>query len=121
MGVVYYGNYLAFFESGRVEALRAVGAAYGRLVASGVHSPVIQACVRYRQPARFDDVLLVSAHTDEIGLARFAFEYQVHRESDGVLVATGRTVHACVDADTLRPVRLPAWVVEALRHLQPTT
>lgn len=119
MGVVYYGTYLSFFETGRVEAMRQVGMLYSRLVEQGLHSPVVEACVRYLLPARFDDLLLVSAHVAEVRPASFRFEYQIHRGGDHARLATGHTLHACVDAQTLRPVRLPAWLEQALAQLRP--
>jgi tol-pal system-associated acyl-CoA thioesterase len=119
MGVAYYGSYLAFFEAGRVEAMRQVGFVYAALVEQGLHSPVVEAFVRYLAPARFDDVLLVSAHIAELRPATFRFHYQVHRASDQAHLASGHTLHACVDAHTLRPVRLPAWLKQALDHLRP--
>ena len=118
MGVAYYGTYLSFFETGRVEAMRQVGLRYTRLVEQGLHSPVVEACVRYLAPARFDDLLLVRAHVTEVRPASFRFEYAVHRASDQARLAVGHTVHACVDAHTLRPVRLPAWLTQALHHLR---
>jgi acyl-CoA thioester hydrolase len=121
MGVAYYANYLAFFESGRIEALRLVGADYLRVVRRGIHLPVIEATVRYRQPAYFDDLLLVFTHATNLSGARFTFVYDVRREADGVRIASGHTVHACVDAQSLRPVRLPAWLRDDLLRLaQPT-
>jgi acyl-CoA thioester hydrolase len=59
MGVAYYGNYLAFFETGRVEAMRQIGADYAAVVRRGVHLPVVEAVVRHLEPAYFDDLLLV--------------------------------------------------------------
>ena len=118
MGVVYHANYLAFFEAGRVEAMRQLGAGYSEMVQLGIHLPVVAACVRYRQPAYFDDVLLVHVRLAELRNARFEFDYEVTREADGAIVATGRTVHAAVSATTLRPMRLPAGVVAALRRLE---
>jgi acyl-CoA thioester hydrolase len=119
MGVVYYGTYLSFFEAGRVEAMRQVGFVYAALVEQGLHSPVVEAFVRYLAPARFDDLLLVSAHIADVRPASFRFAYTIQRASDQVQVASGHTVHACVDAHTLRPVRLPAWLKQALEHLRP--
>jgi acyl-CoA thioester hydrolase len=118
MGVAYYGTYLSFFETGRVEAMRQVGFLYAALVEQGLHSPVVEAFVRYLMPARFDDLLLVSAHVAELRPASFRFEYQVHRASDQARLATGHTLHACVDAETLRPVRLPAWTRQVLNQLR---
>ena len=117
MGVAYYANYLAFFETGRVEAMRQIGADYVSVVKRGVHLPVVEATVRYLAPAAFDDLLLVSCIARNVRGARFTFEYSVRREHDDVLVASGHTVHACVAADTLRPVRVPDWLRADLARL----
>lgn len=118
MGVVYYGTYLSFFEAGRVEAMRQVGALYDDLVSRGVHSPVVEAHVRYRVPGRFDDLLLIHSWITDLGRVKFSFAYDVRREADGACIATGSSVHACVDARTLRPVRIPDWVSTSLNRLR---
>jgi len=110
MGVAHHANYLAFFEMGRVEAMRQIGVEYASVVRRGLHLVVVDATVRYRQPAFFDDLLLVDTHATDVGGVRFTFVYEIRREKDGVIVASGQTVHACVDAQTLRPVRLPDWL-----------
>jgi acyl-CoA thioester hydrolase len=120
MGVAHHANYLAFFEMGRVEAMRQIGIQYASLVERGLHLVVVEATVRYRLPTFFDDLLLVFTQATDLGRARFTFLYEVRRESDRALVATGHTVHACVDAQSLRPVRLPAWLrADLLRLCQP--
>jgi len=118
MGVVYHGNYLAFFEVGRVSSTRQVGADYTTVVQRGFHLVVIEASVNYLRPARFDDELLVWTTATEIGAVRFAFDYRVTRVPSGEVIATGRTRHACVDSTRMRPVRLPAWLVDDLHRLQ---
>jgi acyl-CoA thioester hydrolase len=118
MGVAYYANYLAFFESGRVEAMRQIGADYASVVRRGVHLPVVEASVRYLLPAVFDDLLLVRARADDLRGARFTFRYEVVRETDGVPIASGHTVHAVVATDTLRPIRIPQWLRDDLARLQ---
>jgi len=110
MGVAHHANYLAFFEMGRVEAMRQIGVEYASVVRRGLHLVVVDATVRYRQPAFFDDLLLVDTHATDVGGVRFTYVYEIRREKDGVIVASGQTVHACVDAQTLRPVRLPDWL-----------
>jgi acyl-CoA thioester hydrolase len=118
MGVVYHANYLAFFEVGRVEAMRQIGIDYASVVRRGLHLVVIEASVNYIKPAHFDDVLLVESRVSQIGPVRFGFDYRVTRAPGGELIASGRTRHACVDATTLGPVRLPAWLVDELHRLQ---
>lgn len=68
--------------------------------------------VRYVRPVAFDDRLTIRTRCGEIRGARFRFEYAVER--DGETVAEAWTAHACVDAATLRPTRVPAWLVEAI-------
>ncbi len=105
MGVVYYANYLRWFEAGRTEFLRAKGLSYSEFESrEKLILPVAEAGVNYLQPARYDD--LVSVETSLV-LARRAsarFEYAVKRGDD--LLATGFTVHACVDGSG-RIRRLP--------------
>lgn len=114
LGVVYYANYLAFFEAARVEFLRDQGLDYRALEARGLAAPVVEARCRYRAPARFDDLLVIRTRLAELKRATFTFEYQVLREPDGALIAEGRTLHACVERASLRPVPLPADVRRAL-------
>ena len=113
MGVVYYANYLRFFEAGRNEFIRAKGLRYRDVEASyKLMLPVTEASVRYLQPARYDDLLRVETSLEEIRRVSATFVYRLVRE-DGLLLATGRTVHACVDLEgKLR--RLPEGLVSLL-------
>lgn len=96
MGVVYYGNYLRYFEAARNEFLRDVGARWRDMEAiHGIYLPVFEAKVNYKRPALYDDVLVVEANLAELGHASLRFEYRVLRGSD--LLATGHTIHACID------------------------
>jgi acyl-CoA thioester hydrolase len=105
MGVVYYANYLRWFEAGRTEFLRAKGLSYAEFEArEKLVLPVAEAGVSYLSPARYDDLVVVET---SLALARRAsarFTYEVRRGAD--LLATGFTVHACVDS-TGRIRRLP--------------
>ncbi len=107
MGVVYYGNYLTFFEVGRTEYLRAAGTDYKSIEATRVTAAVVEARVRYVAPARFDDELLVCTRIAELGRLRFRFEYEIWRDADRVLVASGHTEHVLLQHGSLRPVRVP--------------
>jgi acyl-CoA thioester hydrolase len=113
MGVVYYANYLRYFEAGRNELLRARGVRYRDLERSHhLYLPVVDAQVSYKSPARYDDLLSVATDFGRIGRASVRFIYQVLR--DQVVIATGETTHACVNGEgAVRP--LPAEVVAVLR------
>jgi len=97
MGVVYYANYLRFFEAGRNEFIRAKGLRYRDFEETfGLLLPVAEAGVSYRSPARYDDLLTLEVSLAEVRRASARFEYRLLRE--GELLATGHTVHACIDA-----------------------
>jgi acyl-CoA thioester hydrolase len=113
-GVVHNSNYLVWFEVARVAYLERYAGGYQRLRDQGIESFVLEAHVRFRQPAAFDDRLLVHARCHAVSGARFRFDYVVERPADGATIADGWTSHATVDATTLRPTRLPAWLAEAI-------
>ncbi len=107
MGVVYYANYLRYFEAARVEYLRELGHDYRQMEAGGIVVAVIEAVCRYHVPARFDDLIALHCGVTDMRRASFAFEYEIRRLPDRTLLSSGRTVHACLQRDTLRPVRVP--------------
>ena len=117
MGVVYYANYLAYFEIGRVELLRAIASDYRAIEESGVVAAVTRADCRYRMPAKFDDLLAIHTRIATVGRATMRFEYEIRREPDGALIADGYTEHACLDRRTLRPTRVPDRVRAAMGSL----
>jgi len=99
MGVVYYANYLRYFEAGRNELLRRLGVSYRSFEeAEGRLLPVVEAAVRYRRPARYDDELGIHVAIPQVGRASLTFVYAIRRVGDGEELVTGQTVHACIDA-----------------------
>ena len=111
MGIVYYANYLRYFESARNEYLRVAGATYRAFEEThGLILPVVEAHVNYRRPARYDDELAISAAVEPRGAASVRFVYEIHRvEKDGApgeQLVTGHTIHACVTREG-RVTRLP--------------
>jgi len=116
MGVVYYANYLAFFERGRNELLRACGTTYRLLEEKGIGLPVAEAHVQYHAPATYDDLVEITAWCEAFRGVRLTIRCEVRR--DGKLLADGCTVHAVVDLRALRPVRPPAELKAALGFAQ---
>ncbi len=115
MGVVYYANYFRYFELARGEYLRQKGGSYGALERdTGLVLPVVEASCEYKAPARYEDVLVIRLEVAELRRASLAFRYEIRREGDGVLLCTGRTLHACVRPDG-RPTRLPEALAALLR------
>jgi acyl-CoA thioester hydrolase len=115
-GIVYYGNYMRFLERARTEWLRAKGVWQRRLEQeAGVIFTVIDLQVRYRLPARLDDLLWISCEPTLDGGATIAFAQRIWRERiEGELLLAGVARAACLDAATLKPRRLPRIVVDAL-------
>jgi acyl-CoA thioester hydrolase len=111
-GIVHNSNYFIWFEVARVEYLERFAGGYQRLRDLGVEALVLETHVRYLQPARFDDRLVVRARCRDVRGARFRYEYAIER--DGELLADGWTAHATVDAATMRPTRVPAWLIDAI-------
>jgi acyl-CoA thioester hydrolase len=111
-GIVHNANYAIWFEVARVGYLERYAGGYQRLRDSGVEALVLETHVRYLRPAVFDDRLLVHARCLDLSGARFRYEYAVERA--GEVIADGWTAHATVDAGTLRPTRVPAWLIEAI-------
>jgi acyl-CoA thioester hydrolase len=109
MGVVYYANYLVWFEVGRTEWLRQNGWSYREMEADGVALPVIEAHCEYRQPARYDDEIEIVTRASLVTPVRLRFDYEAVRGEGQVLTASGYTVHAALDPAG-RPRRLPERV-----------
>jgi acyl-CoA thioester hydrolase len=112
MGVVYYANYLVWFEVARTDWLRDTGWSYREMESAGVSLPVIEAHCQYRQPARYDDEIEIRTRASLMSAVRVRFDYELVR--DGTLLSSGHTVHAAVDGEG-RPCRLPERVRELLQ------
>jgi acyl-CoA thioester hydrolase len=113
-GHVNNAVYLSYFEVGRVEWLRAAGLSYRELEERGYVFVVVEALVRYRRAAFFDDELTLHTELADLTRASIRFEYAVSRA--GEALATGHTRHACVDLATGKPVRVPEEVFAAARE-----
>jgi acyl-CoA thioester hydrolase len=111
-GIAHNSTYLVWFEIARIDYLARFDGGYPGLRAEGVEALTIESHVRYLAPARFDDRLTIRCACGDLRGARFRFDYALDR--DGEPVADGWTRHACVDARTHRPTRVPGWLVEAI-------
>ena len=109
MGVVYYANYLVWFEVARTEWLRQTGWSYREMEVEGTSLPVIEAHCDYRRPAHYDDEIEIRTKATLLSPVRIRFDYDLTRRRDAEQLATGYTVHAALD-DAGRPCRLPGRV-----------
>ena len=98
-GMVYHSNYLIWFEIGRVELCRAHGFNYRDMeIEADAFLPVTEAHLRYRIPAKYDDVILIRTRTSIIRSRAITFAYEVRRDSDNTLLAEGETQHIVMDS-----------------------
>jgi acyl-CoA thioester hydrolase len=118
MGVVYYANYLRFFESARAAYWRALGRSYKDLVEWGVAMPVVEAHCDYKRPSFYEDLLIVDVDVIEVRPASVRFGYRVLRGDE--LIASGHTRHAIIGTDG-RPRRLPDELRASIPALPPRT
>jgi acyl-CoA thioester hydrolase len=105
MGVVYYGNYLTYFEVGRTEYMRELGFPYSKLEEKGYTLAVTETSAKYLSNVGYDSLLTVKTAITGLKRVTMRFDYEVFSEKN-ILLVTGHTVHACLDP-SLKPVRFP--------------
>jgi acyl-CoA thioester hydrolase len=107
MGVVYHTNYIIWFEVGRGEYSRQMGADYRHWEESGLLLPVTEVACRYLSPARYGDMVIVSTWVEEVRSRMIAFGYEARLQETARVLATGRTVHVCVSTSG-QPAQIPS-------------
>jgi acyl-CoA thioester hydrolase len=111
MGLLHHANYLVYFEQGRTELLRPLGKSYREMEDQGFFLVLHKIEVKYRRPARYDDVLRLRTSVSRVTPVRIDHKYELMR--DGELLAEGSSTLACVDRDgKLQP--LPEWLQEGV-------
>lgn len=118
MGIVYYGRYLAFCETGRAEFMRAAGMPYSQLMTQGLNLPVTECNIRYRRSARYDDPLVVQTSLAWVKKVSLRFDYSMLSLVNGneIEMVSAYTVHGCVTDDG-KVTPLPPATLELLRSL----
>ena len=117
MGVVYHSNYLIWFEIGRVELMRALGFEYKKMeTEDDCYIVVAEAGCRYLHPARYDELLRVRTRIAQAGNRIVKYSYELLRDADGHLLATGATTHVICGRDG-KPKQLPEKYKSRFREL----
>jgi len=114
MGLVYHGNYVIWLDMARTEHMRATGLTYKQLEEQGVYLAVTDLRVRYRQPARYDDLLRIRCWVRDLASRRVTFGYAVERAGTGELLATAQTALIALDRRHSL-TRIPEHVSDLLR------
>ena len=114
MGVVYHGNYAQYFEMGRVEWLRNLGVSYRDMEEDGIMLPVVSLTMKYKKPARYDDLLTVRTILKKQESVKIEFDYEILNEA-GELLTTGNSILVFVNMKTGRPTTPPQYILEKLK------
>jgi acyl-CoA thioester hydrolase len=116
MGVVYHSNFVIWFEVGRVELLRQLGFQYSEMeTEDNCHIPVVDLRVRYKAPALYDDEIVVRTQIKNVRSSLLHFSYEIFREADRTLLATGETMHIIVN-NKLERTALPEKYMQAFNR-----
>jgi len=119
-GVVYYGNYMRYFELGRTEYMRnLVRTSYREIEEQGLVLPVIECYARYKAPAAYDDLLVIETSINELKNVSCRFSYRIFRKEDDrsqILLVKGFTVNASVDRNG-KLTRFPADLLEKMKTI----
>jgi acyl-CoA thioester hydrolase len=113
MGVVYYGRYYEYFESGRNDLLRNIGMPYTEIESMGYILPVLKSHAEYFAPAKYDELISVKCYLKEMPSVRMKVEYKIIG-SEG-LVAEGFTEHCFANIKTFKPIKPPERFIELLK------
>jgi len=113
MGTFYNSRLLEWMEVGRSELIRATGNTYAEWEERGVMAPIVEANLKFRGRAGYDDLLEIKTTCQREGRARLRFESKLSLAESGRPVAEGYTIHALIDPNG-KPIRIPDWVAEAL-------
>ena len=105
-GVVYYSNYLKWFEIGRTEILRQSGFDYNEFEKQGIIATVVEVKCSYKEPARYNDVIIIKTTIESIGNSSIKFNYEIIRKNDNKLLAEGYTVNVFVDKKTMKSSKI---------------
>ena len=117
MGVVYHGNYIPYFEIGRVEWLRDKGISYKSMEESGVALPIVSMNVNYKKPARYDELLTVHTRFKSQSSVKIEFDCKIYNESDELLT-TAQFILVFVSLKTGRPTAPPDYVLDLFKKME---
>ena len=119
MHFVYNGKYLEYFEVGRTEMLRDIGLPYNVIEKEGFLLPVLEAYVKYKLPAYYDDVLVVKSFLKKDPDLKVHIDYEIFRKNSTDLIAEGFTIHAFINKRNKKVTRPPDFFVKAIKKFFP--
>lgn len=114
MGCVYYGNYMLYYEVGRVEALRELGYSYKKMEDEGIMLPVYTLTCKYIKPALYDDELLIKTTIKKLPDTRIEFGYEIYN-SKNELLNTAETTLVFINTSTNKPCKAPSYFTDSIK------
>ncbi len=117
MGIVHHSNYYAWFEVGRTEYITGIGMTYKEMEENNIMLPVVESSCRYKEGAKNEDILIIQTYMQELNRAKVVFNYNVVREDDGKILASGSTTHVFVN-EKFKIVNLKKTNIEVWSRLQ---
>ncbi|HET9531861.1 MAG TPA: thioesterase family protein [Blastocatellia bacterium] len=115
-GIIYYGQFLRFFEIAETELFRSVGLPYSEVFDRlDIWLPRVQIHFDFRKPLLLDDLIEVSAYVGRFGNKSLTLRFEVTKKNESALVAEGHVVLACVSRKSFESVRVPAEIIDRLR------
>ena len=115
MSVVYHGNYVPYFEMGRVEWLRNKGISYKSLEENGIALPIVSMTINYKKPARYDDLLTVITKFKSHSSVKIEFDCEIRNENDELLT-TAYFLLVFVDTNSGRPIVPPKYILDIMNN-----
>ncbi len=115
MSFAYHGNYVQYYEMGRIEWLRKLDVSYKKMEEAGVMLPVISLNINYIKPAKYDDLLTLKTTLINNPLVKIKFEFEIHNENNELLNTASVTL-AFMDSITRKPVRAPKYLLEKIQQ-----
>jgi acyl-CoA thioester hydrolase len=117
MGVVYHGNYIPYFEIGRVEWLRNKGISYKKLEESGIALPIVNMNINYKKSARYDELLTVHTRFKSQTSVKIEFDCAIYNEAEELLT-TAQFLLVFVSLKTGKPIAPPAYILELIKSIE---
>ncbi|MDI1315924.1 thioesterase family protein [Flavobacterium sp.] len=113
MSVVYHGNYVPYFEMGRVEWLRNKGISYKSLEESGIALPIVSMTINYKKPARYDDLLTVITKFKNQTSVKIEFDCEIRNENNELLT-TAHFILVFVDVNLGKAIQPPKYILDIM-------
>jgi acyl-CoA thioester hydrolase len=118
MGIVHHSNYYVYFEAAREDFIQGASIKYKDMEDAGVMMPLVETQCKYYEGAKYADRLIVETTMEELSPVKVTLQYNVIRETDGKLLAKGKTVQTFVDKNTFKIVNLKKKYIELWEKME---